>query len=158
MAAVNENSTQYANVIADPIVMNEQNVVGRPVRYVFEATRAVQGDAGSLTKLLKLPAGKLRIIGGWLKNSALGSSRTLSLGNAAYVNKAGTAVVAAAASILAAYDASGAVDAYKVFGDADTMGVDFETRDGLVVEATVAGGTHDAGETLVGWIDVMHIG
>ena len=63
----------------------------------FEFTQGSSaGDATSTATLVKLPAGKVRLILplSYIGASALGSSRTMDLGWQAYVNDAGTTVAA----------------------------------------------------------------
>ncbi len=88
--------------------------------------------------MFKLPDGA-RIIGGRLNHAALGSSTTVSVGHAAYVNAAGTTVAldvdeykAAASSASAT---GSAVAATTALGENSVV----DAPEGLVITATTAG-------------------
>ena len=81
------NSTQYAKTVAaSPSKISTTELHGRVrVAYADFTSAAAQ----ETINMFKLPDGA-RIIGGRVNHAALGSSTTLSIGHAAYVNAAGT--------------------------------------------------------------------
>lgn len=160
MAITAVKSSQYANQVADPIVKGSLSDVGRMVSYAFEVAQgAAAGDDGSTVELIKLPAGKIKIMGVQLRRTALGASRVAKGGYKAYTQPDGTAVVADDDAVIAAgQDFSGAGNAYYQSLPLGKAGLDLETRDGVVINATITGGTIPANATFEGWVDVMHIG
>jgi len=122
----------------------------------FTFTNAAQVADGSIVKLAKLPPGRIRVFPGlsYITISALGASRTVNLGHAAYTGIDGVEVAADPDEFWSAVDCSAAVSADFV----EASGVDiakghlFQSQDGVVIEATVAGGTLDAAETMDGFI------
>ena len=95
-------------------------------------------SAQETINMFKLPDGA-RIIGGRLNHAALGSSTTVSVGHAAYVNAAGTTVAAdvdeykAAASSASA--TGSAVASTTALGENSVV----DAPDGLIITATTAG-------------------
>ena len=94
--------------------------------------------------MFKIPNGA-RIIGGRANHAALGSGTTLSVGHAAYVNAAGTTVVADVDEYKAAAASTGAVGfniaATTALGENSIV----DAPDGLVVTVTTAGGSDATG-------------
>ena len=115
--------------------------------------RAGTGDAGSLAELVRLPAGHVRLILplSRVAFSALGSSRTMDLGWAAYANHDGAAVVADPNGLDAAVSvsAAGSVNPSGTVGGGETML--FSAQEGLTLTAQINGGTIPSGATLNGW-------
>lgn len=151
MAASNENSAQYAK----QIVPNEglpSPDHGRVKALTFELTQVAAGDAGSVQSLIKLPAGKIRVLShlSSLRTSAFGSSRTLDVGYAAYRNLSGTPVNADPDAFATAVDVSAGATA--VFTESTTMDLSqyFESQDGILLTSTVAGGTIPVSATIKG--------
>ena len=155
MAVTNENSTQYANAVADPKVQNETNDWHgrlRIARFTF-TQGAAAGDANSTARLVRLPPGRCRVFMGlsYLHASAFGAARVLDIGWQAHTDLDGIAVVA---------DPNGLADNIDVAAAGEktvtgTIGLDetkqFLSRDEIVIEAQVAGGTIPAGATLSGY-------
>lgn len=160
MAITAVKSTQYANQVADPIVKTSPSDIGRMVSYAFEVAQgAAAGDDGSTVELIKLPAGRIKIMGVQLRRTALGASRVAKGGYMAYTKPDGTAVAADDDAIITAgQDFSAAGSAYYQSLPLGKAGLDLETRDGVVLNATITGGTIPANATFEGWVDVMHIG
>lgn len=125
------------NVPSENIKTNEQS--GK-VRIAFAEYEASSLQIGDVIQFFNLPNGA-RIIDGYLANDALGASTTLSVGNAAYTNAAGTAVAASATSYLAATSTSSEArtDAFAVISKGSGSVVD-ANKDGLPITATLAGG------------------
>lgn len=163
MAVTVENSLEYANQIARPPVTMESNTVYGKLRlYNFHFTQgAAAGDATSTQRLIKLPAGKVRLIGplSYVIPSAFGAARVLDIGWEAYRDKLGVAVAASANGVNDDIDVSAAVlarlgvTAAGVPKLADGTKL-FESSAGVVLFSTVAGGTIPAGATLQGVLTI----
>ena len=125
------------NVPSENIKTNEQS--GK-VRIAFAEYEASSLQIADVIQFFNLPNGA-RIIDGYLANDALGASTTLSIGNAAYVNAAGTAVAASATSYLVATStvSEARTDAFAVISKGSGSVVD-ANKDGLPITATLAGG------------------
>ena len=108
MAVTTQNSTEYANRIATPLVTADAvNDKGKLRTLTFTHDQSGVGDAGSIVRLGKLPAGKVKIIGGLSRfycNWVTGS-QTMDIGWEAYTDPNGTAV---------AVDVDGLVDGLDV--------------------------------------------
>ena len=157
MAVTTENSAQYAeSYVSIPAKVPEAHEwAGRLRIAFFEFTQgAAAGDAGSTATLVKLPAGKVRLIlpMSYLGVSALGSSRTMDLGWQAYVNDSGATVAADPNGLDDGVDVSSATAA----APAGTIGthetVLFESRDGVVIDAQVNDATLPVGGTIMGYL------
>jgi len=97
MAVTTQNSTQYANTVAVPSVMNDpSDHHGRMRIMYFSHDQDGAGEATSSVALGKLPAGKVRLFMG-LSSAYVNwttSSATIDLGWDAYIDLAGDAVAA----------------------------------------------------------------
>ena len=130
------NSVQYAKTQDTPSVKLDTNELHGRVRVAYADFTA---DAAQETiNMFKLPNGA-RIIGGRVNHAALGSSTTLSIGHAAYVNAAGTTV----AVDVDEYKAAAASTSLTSFNIANTTALGensvVDAPDGLIVTATTAG-------------------
>lgn len=157
MAVVNQNSDQLQAVDFDaPTGKVYPDEWSGKLRIAhFTLTQTVAGDATSVQSLVKLPAGRVRILldKSVIANSAFGTSRVLDIGYAAYTAKDGTETVADPDAFKNDLDVASAAAAASL---AQAAGADptvlFETRDGLVIQSTVSGGTIPANATLKGYI------
>ena len=131
------NSTQYTKTLNTPSEKLNTNELHGRVRVAYADFTA---DAAQETiSMFKLPDGA-RIIGGRVNHANLGTSTTLSIGHAAYVNAAGTTVAldvdeykaAAASTSVSAFN----IAATTVLGENSIV----DSPDGLIVTATTAGG------------------
>jgi hypothetical protein len=166
MAVEIQNSVEYANQIAHPPVEMEANYFYGKIRlYRFSFTQnANVGDIASIQKLVRLPAGKINLIGplSWFKNSAYTATATIDIGWEAYRDKSG-AVVAA--------DQDGLVDGHLAtasqtvsftnpttgvagVGLATDLTKTFESSSGVVITAQNLVATIPAGATMKGFIAV----
>ena len=130
------NSTQYAKTVDTPSVKISTTELHGRVRVAYADFTA---DAAQETiNMFKLPDGA-RIIRGRVNHAALGSSTTLSIGHAAYVNAAGTTV----ALDVDEYKAAAASTSLTSFNIATTTALGensvVDAPDGLIVTATTAG-------------------
>lgn len=161
MAVTTETSDQIDNVNAKPPVMNPAcQGGGVSDNLVFNFTQgAAAGDAGSTADLVQLPPGLVRV---FLSNShiewtAFGAARVLDIGYAAYVQPDGTAVVADDNAFDDNIDVSSAGNAALGSDVAALSGkmMEFNSRDGVTLFATVAGGTIPAAAGLHGWVQIQ---
>ncbi len=156
MAVTTQNSDQYANHVATPPVMNAPHVWGGKMRQAFfEFTQSGAGDAGSIARLVKLPAGKVRVILplSRIAFSALGTSRTLDLGWEAYEDDDGFDAVAADPNGLddgVDVSSAGSVNPAGTVGGAETYL--FESAEGVVITAQINDGTIPDAATLKGYL------
>ena len=130
------NSVQYAKTQDTPSVKISTTELHGRVRVAYADFTA---DAAQETiNMFKLPDGA-RIIGGRVNHANLGSSTTLSIGHAAYVNAAGTTV----ALDVDEYKAAAASTSLTSFNIANTTALGensvVDAPDGLIVTATTAG-------------------
>ena len=136
------NSVQYAKTQDTPSVKISTTELHGRVRVAYADFTA---DAAQETiNMFKLPDGA-RIIRGRVNHAALGSSTTLSIGHAAYVNAAGTTV----ALDVDEYKAAAASTSLTSFNIATTTALGensvVDAPEGLVVTATTAGGSDATG-------------
>ena len=133
------HSVQRTNTRATPIVKNPANAMGGRIRVahgVYEASSLASGD---VVEMFTLPDGA-RLIEGSLAHDALASSTTLSVGFAAHVNAAGTAVSAAPAAYKAAAASTAAQKVDILATLALLSGTETNTNgDGVIVTATMGG-------------------
>jgi len=158
MAVTTQNSTQYANATADPVVNNESTEFQGRLRVMFFThDQDGAGDAGSSVALGKLPAGRVRVLLGLSRmyvNWTQGS-QTLDLGWDAYTDGDNAAVAA---------DPDGLIDGLSVdtagyFNmEGDLAGIKatggtyvFQSMGGVVIRATAVSQLND-GDDLVGYI------
>lgn len=113
---------------------------------------AAAGDAGSFVNFFYLPPGRVRILP-WLsrvRSSALGASRVLKIGHAAYYDRSVpsdvAAVVADDDAFAAGIDVSAAAEALALAGG--LLKYDIYSRGGVLVFGTVTGGTIPIAATL----------
>ena len=130
------NSVQYAKTQDTPSVKISTTELHGRVRVAYADFTA---DAAQETiNMFKLPDGA-RIIGGRVNHANLGTSTTLSIGHAAYVNAAGTTV----ALDVDEYKAAAASTSLTSFNIANTTALGensvVDAPDGLIVTATTAG-------------------
>ena len=130
------NSVQYAKTVDTPSVKISTTELHGRVRVAYADFTA--SAAQETINMFKLPDGA-RIIGGRVNHANLGSSTTLSIGHAAYVNAAGTTV----AADVDEYKAAAASTSLTSFNIATTTALGensvVDAPDGLIVTATTAG-------------------
>jgi len=130
MAVTTQKSTEYTNATASPPVNNSTaEEHGRMRIAFFTHTQSGAGDATSAVALVKLPPGRVRMLGSlsrayvnWTTSSA-----TLDLGWDAYTDLDGDAVAA---------DPDGLINGLSV----DTVG--FQTLEGAIAANLLTGGTY----------------
>lgn len=159
MAVTTEKSSQLARIESTPPKVNPtHHWHGRERFYEANFTQgAAAGDAGSIARLLTLPAGKVRLVL-WksrIATSAFGVARTLDLGWEAYTKDDGSAVAASPNGLDAGQDvaAAGAYTPIGTLGAGETML--FESKGGVTLTARVNAGTIPAAATIDGGFTVV---
>ena len=156
MAVTTENSTEYALTVAVPAkVPFVHQLHGRLRIAFFDFTQgAAAGDATSVARLVKLPAGKVRLLLplSRIAYSAIGTARTMDLGWEAYNDDDGNDAVAADPNGLddgVDVAAAGSVNPGGTIGTHETKL--FESAAGVVITAQINDGTIPAAATLKGY-------
>lgn len=155
MAITAQKSVQMTNPTLLPNVQNETNVSTGKFRIkYFDFTQVGAGDIGSTVELVQLPYGRVRILRDMCRvsSSVFGAARTLDVGLKAYTKFDGTAQAAAASALKAAADVSAAATNTLAAAAGADPTLYIESNAGVVVQATVAGGTIPDGATLKGYI------
>ena len=153
MAVTTQETTEYTNQTANPVVVADSIDLGGRVNFAnLTFTQSGAGDAGSSVALIELPPGKIRILGGLsrLFVSALGAARVMKIGYDAYTDQSGTSVAADDDALDASVDVSAKVD--FALGTASKGTLQLDSRDGIVIRATVTGGTIPDAATIGGQI------
>jgi|TARA_R100001163_G_C4954558_1_gene120908 hypothetical protein len=130
MAVTTQNSTEYAATLATPLVKaSARSNTGKLRTLAFSFNQDGVGDAGSIIVLGKLPAGRVKIIGGLSRFycNIVASSATIDIGNQAYTDTDGNTV---------AEDVDSMVDGL----DVDTAG--YFTMEGNTAAQKLLGGNH----------------
>jgi len=154
MAVTTEQSTEYALTQAVPAKVPASHQLHGRMRIAFFAFTqgSSAGDATSTATLVKLPAGKVRLMNrlSYIGFSALGASRTLDLGWQAYTDDNGDAVAADPNGLDDGVDVSsaGSVIPGGTIGTHETKL--FESQAGVVIDAQINDGTIPAAATLMG--------
>lgn len=157
MAVTTQNSTEYGYVTSTPVTVQDVNKAGGRIRYQeVTFTQSGAGDANSLINLVKLPPGKVTLIGNlsFLRFSAFGTGTTLDVGWTAYTNSSGTAVAADIDGLDDGIDVSAAgtmnlgTNTGVTSGDSYT----FDSRDGVVIQGKAIGAGIPDAATIKGFI------
>lgn len=154
MTVTTQDSSQMARTVASgPKAVPTYDWHGRVRFAFFEFTQVGTGDAGSIARTVRLPAGKVRLILplSRLAFAAMATGRTMDLGWEAYTDLAGDAVAA---------DENGLDDGVNVASAGSvtpggTIGTHetklFESQDGVVLTAQINDGTITDGKTISGY-------
>ena len=143
------NSTQYALQI-DPNLKANSPDHGRVKAMYFEYTQgSTAGADGDTINLVQLPAGRLRVLAhlSRINVSALGASRVMNVGYTAFTQPGATAAAAPstvnadADFFCSAVDVSAATSTTFDESTTATLGNQLESTDGIVLNATITGGT-----------------
>ena len=163
MAVTTQNSTQYANTVAVPSVMNDpSDHHGRMRIMYFSHDQDGAGDATSSVALGKLPAGKVRLFMGlsrayvnWTTSSA-----TIDLGWDAYIDLAGDAVAADPDGLINGISVD-TVGYFSLEGASGSTGAPlkatggtklFESQGGVLIRATTQDVAIVDGDDLAGYM------
>lgn len=147
MAATTLKSPQVLRHLGTLGGVNDVKFATTVVALSFDFTQVAAGDAGSTMDLIYVPAGTQRLYGIALFWSAFGSSRVLDLGHTAYVGLDGVTVAADLVKFFENKDVS-ALGRDFFFVDS----LKFQSRDGVLLQANVAGGTIPDAAKLTGFI------
>ena len=132
-------SAQRTNSRATPAVMNKANELSGRIRVAHGTYEASALASGDVIEMFVLPDGA-RLLTGTLAHDALGASTTLSVGYAAHVNAAGTAVSASAAAYKAAAASTSAAKNDILATLALGSGTETDTNeDGVAITVTMGG-------------------
>lgn len=134
------NSTQYANGVASPPVLNDANTWNGKLRFFeFDYTQDGIATIADTMAAIKLPAGKVRLVLplSRIAFSAGGASSTMDLGWEAYTGSDGVAVAADPNGLDDGVDTSsaGSVNPAGTVGGAETYL--FDSRDGVVITTQI---------------------
>ena len=159
MAVTTQYSTEYTNAYQSTPVVNNNTTeqAGRLRVAFFTHDQDGAGDANSTVTLVKLPAGRVRIIGGLSRfycNWVTGS-QTMDIGWDAFTAQDGTTTAADADGLVDGLDVEtagyfsmeSALAAEKATGGTHL----FESRDGVTIVAKAIAALAD-GDDLVGYI------
>lgn len=116
----------------------------------------VASDAGSTIDLVKLPAGRVRVLPSFsrVQTSAFGASRVLDIGHTAYLSADATTEAADDDAFTpTALDISSATADLKL---GTALDFDLYSKAGVLVQALVSGGTIPIGATLKGFIAYVY--
>ncbi len=130
------------------------------MQYAKATQGAAAGDDGSFMNLFKLPPGRKRIIP-WLsryKVSALGSSRVMKVGHAAYQARSAPNAQEAADddAFMSAIDVSANVVAFWPLVYASPMKFDIFSSDEVLIYLTITGGTIPAAAVFEFWMAYIY--
>ena len=157
-----EKSTQIQNLEAQPpigIPTTDWKGVKRIMRFTFKQG-GIAGPVGSTAELVRLPAGNVRVLleECFMHRTAFGSGRTLNIGWQAHSKPDGTAVDAGVDAFVVGLnvasvgeDAWGASPQLGSGVDADNSSL-IESKSGVIIQATVAGGDIPVGAELTGYV------
>lgn len=150
-----QNSTQYAAQVAVPPTKTDAALMyGKARVFKVDFLQSGLGSAGSIARLIKLPAGKVAVHGylSWLRTSALGTGRTLHIGYAQYRTQNGD-IVTTDPDALNASQAAATAATFQL-GAANTTApggtIAFESINGVTLIATVNVGTIPDAATING--------
>jgi hypothetical protein len=155
MAVLTLKSVQRANRDALPSVDNFTTDDTSKLRQAyFTILTAAQADIGSTIELVTLPAGRKRILldQSQIAASAGVASGTIAVGTQAYTGFDGTAVALNATALKAATAATAAVTISLAPAAGGDPTVYIESREKVVVFASLAGGNFPTATTFRGYI------
>lgn len=156
MAVTTEDSLEYAKTVAVPAKVPETHQLHGRLRIAFfDFTQgSAAGDAGSIARVVKLPAGKVRLIlpMSRIAFSAMGTARTMDIGWLAYTDDDGADAVAADPNGLddgVDVATAGSVNPGGTIGTHETKL--FESAAGVSLTLQINDGTIPAAATLKGY-------
>lgn len=156
MAVTTQESTEYANLTASPPTIQDKTVLGGQVAIAyFTHDQSGAGDATSSVAVVKLPAGRVRILGA-MSNVYVNwttASATLDCGWDAYTDFGGATVAADANGIDdgVSVDSAGSISLGSALTATGSTKV-FESREGVVLRLTSQDTAIADGDDAVGYI------
>ncbi len=148
------NSTQYANGVAHPPVLNDANIHNGKLRFFeFDYTQDGIATIADTMAAIKLPAGKVRLVlpMSRLVVSAGGASSTMDIGWEAYTDSDGSAVAADPNGLDDGIDTSGATvtNPGGTVGGAETYL--FDSQEGVTITLQINDTAFPDTGTMVGY-------
>ncbi len=153
MAVTNENSNEFKDQVANPVVhaaATELTGRIRVAKFTF-VQGAAAGDANSTIELIKLLVGRIRVLEIDFKTSAFGASRVASVGHRAATALDGITAIAENLSAFASGIDFSAAAASKTYSN-----VLVSSLEGLTLVAQITGGTIPIGATVEGFISYVN--
>lgn len=156
MAVTAEKGDQITNVEATPPVLEDTTSLhGRKRIAFFSHTQVAAGDANSTVSVVKLPAGRVRVMfqESFIEHNWTVATVDMNIGWLAYTDQDGAAVVADPNGIDAAIDVE--VAGTFVPGSAIAAGTGktklFESRDGVTLDLQAVAAGLNIGDTAQGY-------
>ena len=145
-----QNSTQYAKQVAVPVTFLDPTEDRGRIRLAYFEFGALTIVTADVINLIRIPAGKVRILRVACKHAAWTASATMSVGHAGYTDSATKdAVAASAAAFLAATAMDNTTDIDKL---AD---IAYDTTTGFIVTATDAAAGKANTVATAGWLEYV---
>lgn len=128
------------------------------IQYFSLAAVAVAGDIGTTIDLVKLPPGRTRVLpnASRITTSAFGADRTLSIGHTAYQSRDSGQAVPEPANATAFVNAMSVASAVNAAPFSTVLKYDIYSKEQVLVQASVAGGTIPVAATLSGYIAYIY--
>lgn len=142
------DSVEYAKQVAVPPTQLDPTEQHGRIRIAHFDTGTIDAAQNDLLNLIKMPAGKVRILRVTGTNPAYGVSTTLDIGHTGYTNLSGVAVAASENAFVSALAVASA-------GAIDTViDVAIESRSGFTLQGKLEGANPASGR-LQGWIEYV---
>lgn len=142
------DTTEYGQQVAvPPDALDPTEMAGR-IRLAHFDTGTIDAAQNDLINIIKMPAGKVRILRLCGRNPAYGASTTFDLGHTGYTNLSGTAVAASENAFVSALDVAAAADIAKVVDQT------IESRGGFTLQGKLEGANPASGQ-FKGWIEYV---
>lgn len=145
------NAVEYGNQVAvPPTPLDPTQDKGRVRIAHFDFTGITSAAIGDLINLIKLPAGKVRILKVCIKHASWATSSTLSIGHTGYTLATDkSAVAAAAAAFLAATAMNNTTDIDAL---ADVV---IDSTSGFTLTGTIGGAAAGSLANSSGWVEYV---
>ena len=156
MAVTTQESTQYTAQTASPPTIQDKAMIGGRVKIAYFAhAQSGVGDAGSSGAAIKLPAGRVRLLGA-MSNVYVNwtaSSQTMDVGWDAYTDFGGTTVAADPDGLDdgVSVATAGEFDIGSVLAATGASSKVFESQEGVTLRFTAVAALAD-GDDLIGYV------
>ena len=142
------DSVEYAKQVSVPPGSLDPTEQHGRIRIAHFDTGTIDAAQNDLLNLIKMPAGKVRILRVSGANPAYGTSATLDIGHTGYTNLAGAAVAASENAFISALAVASAAAIDSI------IDVTIESRGGFVLQGKLEGANPASG-ALKGWIEYV---
>lgn len=142
------DTVEYAKQVSVPPTQLDTTEQHGRIRIAHFDTGTIDAAQNDLLNLIKMPAGKVRILRVCGANPAYGASATLDIGHTGYTNLSNVAVAASEAAFVAALAVASAADVDKI------VDVTIESRGGFTVQGKLEGANPASGQ-LKGWLEYV---